>query len=58
MEISQRNKTWCFNTAVKLGFKVAESGGIEKGIEVANTIEHTYEALKRLIEKEGVADLN
>lgn len=52
MALSAESKKWCFETALKLAFKVAEGGGVEKGVEVANTIEYTYEILKKIAEEQ------
>jgi len=50
MALSAEDKDWCFTTAVQLAFKVAEGGGVEKGVEIANTIEYTYQVLTKLTE--------
>lgn len=51
MALSKDEKDWCFNTAVQLAFKLAEGGGVEKGGEIANCIEYTYQILARLSEE-------
>lgn len=52
MALSAVSKKWCFDTAVSMGLKAAESGGMQKGIEIADTIEHVYNVLKKLAEEQ------
>ena len=51
MALSQEEKHSCFNTAIQLAFKLAEGGGVEKGVEIANCIEYTYQILTKLTEE-------
>lgn len=51
MALTKEEKDWCFSTAINIAFKMAEGGGAEKGIEIANCIEHTYQTLTRLTEE-------
>lgn len=50
MALSQEEKDWCFSTAINLAAKLAEGGGVSKGIEIADSIEYCYNALCKLTE--------
>lgn len=52
MALSAQSKKWCFDTAVRIGSEAAKSGGMQKGIEIADTIEHVYTTLKKLAEEQ------
>ncbi|ACD96433.1 hypothetical protein [Trichlorobacter lovleyi] len=51
MALTKEEKDWCFSTAVNLAFKMAEGGGAEKGVEIANCIEYSYQILTKLTEE-------
>lgn len=50
MALSQEEKDWCLSTAINLAAKLAEGGGIDKGAEIAYSIELCYSTLCKLVE--------